>query len=77
MQKTLKLAVTLALVLGVSAYAFGPVSHGPWPFPDDSAGGNIVAHGPWPFPDDSAGGNIVAHGPWPFPDDSAGGNINA
>lgn len=76
MKKSQKLAAVIAL-LGLAAYAAGPVSHGPNPFPDDSAGGNIVAHGPNPFPDDSAGGNIVAHGPNPFPDDSAGGNINA
>ena len=75
--KKQKMAALIALALGAAIYAFGPVSHGPFPFPDDSAGGNITAHGPFPFPDDSAGGNIVAHGPFPFPDDSAGGNIVA
>jgi hypothetical protein len=77
MKKSQKLAALIALVLGAAAYAAGPVSHGPWPFPEDGAGGNIVAHGPWPFPEDGAGGNIIAHGPWPFPEDGAGGNINA
>ncbi len=74
MKKSQKLAAVIALVF-MLAMAISPVAAGPWPFPDDSAGGNIAA-GPWPFPDDSAGGNIAA-GPWPFPDDSAGGNINA
>ena len=60
MKKSHSLAAVIAVVLGVAVYAIGPVSHGPNPFPDDSAGGNIVAHGPNPFPDDSAGGNIVA-----------------
>ncbi len=42
MKKSQKLAAVIAL-LGVAAYAVGPVSHGPNPFPDDSAGGNINA----------------------------------
>jgi hypothetical protein len=59
MKKSQKLAAVIAL-LGVAVYAVGPVFHGTSPFPDDSAGGNIVAHGTSPFPDDSAGGNITA-----------------
>jgi hypothetical protein len=77
MKKSQFLAAVIALAFGVAVLANGPVSHGSSPFPDDSAGGNIVAHGSSPFPDDSAGGNIVAHGSSPFPDDSAGGNIVA
>ncbi len=76
-RRAIQLAAVIALVLGVSAYAFGPVSHGLWPFPEDGAGEISSAHGPWPFPEDGAGGNIVAHGPWPFPEDGAGGNIVA
>lgn len=76
MKKSLKMAAGIVALTGVLALVLGPLSAGPFPFPDDSAGGNIAA-GPFPFPDDSAGGNLANHaGPFPFPDDSAGGNIN-
>jgi len=64
--------VVVALMLSVS-----PVAGGPWPFPPDDNGGNIVAHGPWPFPPDDNGGNFIAGGPWPFPPDDNGGDIVA
>jgi len=78
MKKSQKLAAVIALV-GVFALTVSPVVSGPFPFPDDSAGGNNkIASGPFPFPDDSAGGNItLASGPFPFPDDSAGGNVKS
>jgi hypothetical protein len=63
-----------ALVVSVITYGIGPIAHGPWPWPDDQNGGNIVAHGPWPWPDDQNGGNLK-HGPWPWPDDQNGGNV--
>ncbi len=73
MKKNYKVAGAFAVLLGMAVLAVSPVLSGPFPFPDDSAGGNI-ASGPFPFPDDSAGGNLKS-GPFPFPDDSAGGNI--
>ena len=71
------LAYVTLLTVAVLAFVWsaGPVSHGPWPFPDDDTGGSIVAHGPWPFPDDDTGGGFLAHGPWPFPDDDTGGSF--
>jgi hypothetical protein len=59
MKHILECAVALALVVAVSACAFGPVSHGPWPFPEDGSSGNPVAHGPWPFPEDGSSGNPI------------------
>jgi len=78
MKKSQKLAAVIGL-FAVAILAIGPVSHGPWPFPDDepSGGGNIVAHGPWPFPDDEPSGGGNFHGPWPFPDDEPSGGGNA
>lgn len=43
MKKSQKLAALL-MVFGMLALAIGPVQHGPWPWPDDSAGGNIVSN---------------------------------
>jgi hypothetical protein len=43
MKMSQKLAALLVLV-GALAVAISPVVPGPFPFPDDSAGGNIVSN---------------------------------
>ena len=58
MKKNQKFAALIALAAFL-ALTLNPVASGPFPFPDDSAGGNVTS-GPFPFPDDSAGGNITA-----------------
>jgi predicted small lipoprotein YifL len=66
MKKIQKFVAALGLAAAL-AFAIGPVSRGPLPFPDDDA--NQIARGPLPFPDDDA--NQIARGPLPFPDDDA------